>query len=320
MSKDLQKKTFKSPSTADEIVAAIKNPPETPTETLFSRRRQAVEIRGDAIVFSLEPDTTHPKFVFTIKKAQQAIFDLIEKDLGLTEKKWPDKESRHKDKIYKRHKKLHIAFMGTISPCSIREYKEKKCEQTQERINQASQVLYDFLNQPKKIRGSVKECKLNVDGHIVVRVDIHNFNEIFTCKSKWEKIFGGSYNRYSDPEKQKTLAAVIGVVDYEKLSLFAKKNLEEIIKNLEVSLKKAGPIPLLGIEWIEYDKRTLSPNSRLSVRKFQRSLFLECRFNFFRPINEQGGLPCTPSPSIIREGVAILKQATDAISLPELKL
>lgn len=313
-------KKLEQKSTDATVIEAIKRVPTTPTETLFSRRRQPVEIRGDAIVFPLEQDTTNPAFVHTIRSAQQVIFDLIEKDLDLVGKKWADKESRHRDKAYKRHKKLHLSFLSTIPPCSVKEYEEKQRERTPKKMAQAHQALNNFLNHTKEVTGSVKECKLNPDGHIVVRVDIHAANAMFLCKDQLGKIFGGSYNRYDDPEKQKTLAAVIGVVDYEKLSALAKNTLEAIIRKLESDLKAIGSISLLDIEWIEYNKRTLSPNSRLSVYKFQRNIFTEYNLKLFEAISDKHELPFGLSQSIINEGISALKQVTDKINLPQLKL
>ena len=52
---------------------------------------------------------------------------------------------------------------------------------------------------------------------------------------------------------------------------------------LESALKIIGSIPLRGIEWIEYDKRTLSPKSRLSVIKFQRKQ-PQCHSIYVEPI------------------------------------
>src|SRR6202041_4180707 len=95
---------------------------------------------------------------------------------------------------------------------------EKKPSHTPEKIACASELLSQFINQDQMISGKVKECKINPDGHIVVRMDIHPAEKLINCKEELTKIFGSTYNRYTDPEKQRTLAAVICVVDFNKLS------------------------------------------------------------------------------------------------------
>ncbi len=257
------------------IIDRFTKVPNEPEDALFSRRRHPeVEVRGDALVFPLEINTTNPLFVQMIKNAQNAIYSLVEKDLGLVDKAWNSKELRHQEKSYKRHKKLHLSFMGTVPIGTKDAYEKTVSTRTEEQMQEAKQVINAFVNQKEVISGSVKECKFNPDGHLVIRVDIHSAKALFDCKEKLGKIFGGNYNRYDDPEKQKTLAAVIGVVDYKKISSTTMASINSIIQQLETDLKKLGSIPLSSIEWIVYDKRTLSSNSRLSVLTFDRTLDL----------------------------------------------
>jgi hypothetical protein len=241
--------------------------PGTAAQSLFSRRRQAEEIRGDVILFPLETSTTNPQFVATVKQAQQEMYKLIEKDFGLINKIWIDKASRHSQKFYKRHKKLHMSFAAIVPPCPIPIYTVKKTQQTPDQLERADQVLKAFINQP--LSGKVKECKLNPDGHMVIRVAIQPAELLLACKAEISTIFGGSYNRYDDPEKQTTLAIVLGVVDYTKFnSAETKAKLEQRLDCLAQELMKLDSIPLLDIEWIEYSKRTISPNSQLSMRSY----------------------------------------------------
>jgi hypothetical protein len=252
-----------------DIGTIISAKPATPALSLFSRRRQAEEIRGDVILFPLEKTTTNPTFVSLIKQAQLEIYQLIENDLGLVGKTWPDKPSRHEQKFYKRHKKLHMSFSGLVPPSAKAIYDAIKLSQTIEQHQRADHVLSAFIQNP--LSGKVKECKLNPDGHMVVRIQIQNADLLLACKEEIAQIFGGSYNRYDDPEKQTTLAAVIGVVDYTKFtSPQTKSLLEQRLQSLAQELIALGDIPLSSIEWIEYDKRTISPNSQLSVRTYTR--------------------------------------------------
>lgn len=254
-----------------KIVKAVRDVPTDPVKTLNSRRGQAIEIRGDAIVFSVEEDTTDPEFVRIVREAQQAMYEIFERDLNLIGKTWTDKESRHQDKHFKKQEKIHFAFGSTISPSDLKEYLEKKSLHTPEKIARASKLLSQFINQDEMISAKVKECKINPDGHVVIRMDIHPAEKLIHCKEELSAVFGSTYNRYADPEKQKTLAAVICVVDFNKLSPSARASLELVVRKLEEKLKSMPVIPLKSIEWIDYRKRTLSTKSRLNVRTFPRT-------------------------------------------------
>ena len=52
-----------------------------------------------------------------------------------------------------------------------------------------------------------------------------------------------------------------------QLSMPAQHQLSAIISELNLKLQTIHPIEFNTVEWIEYDKRTLSPNSRLAVRE-----------------------------------------------------
>ncbi|MES2217127.1 MAG: hypothetical protein V4501_01815 [Pseudomonadota bacterium] len=250
------------------LSADLRKLPITPAETLQSRRTR---MYGDVILFPLEENTSSSTAVSTIKQAQQVIYQLIENDLNIVGKTWDSATSRHQQKFFKRHKKLHLSFLSTIPPSTLADFAEQKASHTNEQIQQTNEELTNLINQPDEMRGIVKECKLNPDGHIVVRVEILTANGMLSCKEKISKIFGATYNRYHDPEKQKTLATVIAVVDHEKLSNYAKEHLTTILNQLTTALKEIGPIPLQAIEWIEYNKRTISPHSHLAEpRKFIR--------------------------------------------------
>ena len=133
-------------------------------------------------------------------------------------------------------------------------------ERPSDSLTRAFEILERYAKtQP---RGKVKECKLNPDGHIVVRVDIEPPENLLACRNALSEAFGGTYVRYTDPEKQKTLATVIAVVDYNRLSEEARKQLEGTIATLDTHLKSLGSFPLPEIAWLEFEnRRTLSPNS-----------------------------------------------------------
>lgn len=249
----------------DKIVDRITKKPTKPKDTLYSRRRHAeVEISGDALVFPLEDNVINPAFVGAIKEAQNAIFKAVEEDPKYLHKRWDNKAERHQEKYYKRHKKLHLAFLGTIPIGTRAACEEIAKTRTPKQMIEAQQVLTEFVNQ-NIMSGNVKECKWNEDGHLVVRVDINPAQALFDCKAKLHDIFGSSYNRYDEPEKQKTLASVIGVIDSEKISFSTKSKINGILQQLEIDLKAIKPLVFTSIEWIVYDKRTLSENSRLFV-------------------------------------------------------
>lgn len=256
----------------DQITDRITKKPTNPADTLYSRRRHSeVEISGDALVFPLEDNVVNPAFVEAIRKAQNAIFKTVEEDPRYLHKRWDNKAERHQEKHYKRHKKLHLAFLGTIPIGTRTSCEEIAKTRTPKQMIEAQQVLNEFVNQENIISGNVKECKWNEDGHLVVRVDINPAQALFDCKAKLHEIFGSSYNRYDDPEKQRTLASVIGVIDPEKISLSTKSKIDGILKQLEIDLKTIKPLFFTSIEWIVYDKRTLSENSRLFVWSSNRA-------------------------------------------------
>ena len=64
-------------SKSQEIIDTLRKTPAHPGDSLFSRRRQPVEIRGETIVFPLEADSTSPEFIQTIRGYQSTIFELI---------------------------------------------------------------------------------------------------------------------------------------------------------------------------------------------------------------------------------------------------
>lgn len=154
-----------------------------------------------------------------------------------------------------------------------------------------------------------------------MRVDIHPADSLIHCKNTLGEIFGAQHNRHPDPEKQKTLAAVIAVVDYEKLSPSARSALDSVIIDLEKTLKSIkNIIPLLCIEWIEYRKRTLSDNSRLSVCTFKRSPASGYQLKLFDQISEKHELPSGLSQSTFDEGIRGLEEFTNSAQLSTLKL
>lgn len=258
-----------------EITAKLRTSPTTPDETLDSRRPQPVDIRGETIVFPLDEESTLPEFVQTIRLAQNEILTLVRKDAGHIGKTWSDKEKRRQEKFYKTNKKLHLTLFGVTLPCTKEEYKEDITLRNSiypEYLQEVNGLLNQLLNKDTPISGSVIDCRLNEDGHMVVCIEMNSDSDIPECRKILETYFDKRQYQYNSPEKCRLLHAVIGVVDYRKLSENARESLSNILKQLASDLKQYGPIPINNIEWIEYKKRTLSENSRLSVTTLKRAL------------------------------------------------
>lgn len=252
---------------AAEILELMSKVPNNPTDALFSRRAHPqAPIKGDAIVFPLEPATVNPaNFVDTIKQAQENLYQIIERDLNLTDKTWVDKELRHAEKSYKHLKKLHLAFAGSVPPSAASVYDEFIKQRHPAIPERVTILLREILS--ANFTGVVKEVKLNSDGHIVVRVTINPQDQFLEFRNRLIfDILGTSGLRYTDPEKATTLASVIFLVDFHKLTLSAKSIIQQRLFKLETDLKAQGNISFTTIEWVEYRKRTLSENSRITTR------------------------------------------------------
>jgi len=219
-----------------------------------------------------------------------------------------DKATRRAMKFYKIQKNPHLSFSGSVKPCTIEEYLETKIAQRfipeqitvyddktdtfekfqpiipshlTERRNftdgmikrptDSLQKVFSILRKYAETQpqGKIKECKLNPDGHIVVRVSITPADKLLQCKTEISAAFGESYVRYTDPEKQTTLATVIAVVDINRLSESARERLRFAIYQLDCDLKAKGSFPLSEITWVEFEnRRTLSANSLTRQRFF----------------------------------------------------
>ncbi|MFA6409553.1 MAG: hypothetical protein WCW01_05205 [Gammaproteobacteria bacterium] len=256
-----------------EIAARV---PTTPQETLRSRRHtnypnKELQMRGDFIGFVLDTESTNPEFMATVRLAQQSIKNIFETDLKLEGKRpfWNhNKEKRREEKPYKIQKNPHLTFSGSIPPCALKDYMRIQQQRLITSPNWSAsieKILQSYIN--TNPTGTVKECKLNPDGHVVVRITISNSAELLKCKDALSAAFGinntpGAYIRHTDPEKQTTLAAVIAVIDLNKLSIQAQEALQKSVLQLDIKLKLFSKISLKTIAWGEYANcRTLSNNS-----------------------------------------------------------
>lgn len=244
--------------------------PKNPADTLLSRRKitypYKIEARGDAIGFYLRTNT---ELVSIIRETQRELWGIFCNDLGISPP-WPeDKQKRHELKPFKWQKTLHLAFLSSCPPCSEREYtKIAAANKTQTSALEgktpeqvASEVLQRYIDTHPW--GTIKECKLNPDGHVVVRVSVTPASNLLKCKEELQHAFGKVYVRHPDPEKETTLAAVIFVANYNypKLSQMARDQINATIKVLQEKLQ-GKVIPLEELFWVkEYRCRTLSPNS-----------------------------------------------------------
>ncbi|MBU0455511.1 MAG: hypothetical protein KKA99_01855 [Gammaproteobacteria bacterium] len=283
---------------AKKVSEIVVHVPKTPEKTLRSRRRlddipeypgKELQVRCDAVAFALNEESTDKKLVELIQKCQATIKEIFERDpiLDLQTKRnfWNEsngKRTRRHDKPYKIQKNLHLSFSGSVPPCSIKEYLDKKllqrrCPLSNEpplkqlnKFEKIKKIIQDYANSCP--RGVVKECKFNPDGHIVVRITIKNVDGFLLCKERLFNEFGNAYVRHDDPEKQTTLAAVIAVVDIDRLSSDAlKEEIRKTVTNLDSNLK-GMELPLENIVWREFDKRTISPESILRDRQFRSKI------------------------------------------------
>lgn len=247
--------------------AACVSVPNTPAASLDSRRGR--DFAGRAAVFAVNEETTVPSFVETIRAAQHDIQNVLREDssplmfdtvLALS------KSERQRLKFWKDHKYLHLAFFSSVIHGPIEEYAKKEAE-VKDLFEEEEKILQAFFDQGVTAR--CKECKLNPDGHLVVRMFIEPQERYLECKTALNRLFGRTVLEERHVAKvtaePNVLAMVIGVLDPERLRHpEAKTAIQERVKKLEADLKDLGVIPLHSIANIHYDKRTLSPKSQIN--------------------------------------------------------
>jgi len=119
---------------------------------------------------------------------------------------------------------------------------------------------------------------------LVVRIAIDYPEHFLAHKQALQQLFGLTYDRHPDPEKQRVLAAVLAVIDPAKLSADANAKIARIIAALDRALRQRTSVTLQSIECVTFNKRTLSLSSRIKVETFHRtriprhfSIFTEAR-------------------------------------------
>jgi hypothetical protein len=151
---------------------------------------------------------------------------------------------------------------------------------------------------------------------LLVRVDIKPPRSLLEVKEQLNTLFGGTYIRHPEHEARQTLASVIAIVDYQRLSSSGKNKINQELKNLNTDLKKIGSMQFLQVEWIHYCVRSLAMKYRLSEEVFQRINTAEIHPGVFRcrmfsdanpskseTINEESIHPAAlpqPKPAVFR--------------------
>lgn len=251
--------------------------PKVPAISLASRRGRH-EMVGRAVAFPLLKRTTHPVLVSQIRACQQAILAVIAQDpavrdvMALLDDGTIPKEMRREQKFWKSHKYLHLAFFASVLHGPSAGYESRKMR-VSEKFEAEARLLQDLMKH--ELYAVPKECKLNPDGHIVVRMAIEPKEVYLHFKAQLDKLFGRTITdeRHKDKVKAEpnVLASVIGVLDPSRFHDPAShEKIIGIITDLDVNLKKLGAFRLFAVQNIEYNKRTFSPKSHDSTREFTR--------------------------------------------------
>lgn len=259
----------------DGLVASkITKIPGTPQATLDSRRQlfvgdKEVPVRGDAIVFLLQEGSTNDEVLAAIAATKRRISDIIESGdsaIDYIEISYP-----------------HLSFAGTVAPSSIPQYLEKKLKQTPQMVEEIGGILQEFTNEA--ITCKAKECKMNPDGHIVMRFEINEKEKLLGVRAKIAQALSPEgapenlYDRYKDDpqtlEKQTTLASVMFAVDFDALTEIQKDQIKTELQNLNARLQEFGNIDLNSVAWKEYGVRNLSEEDTFRTRKYDAGVITD---------------------------------------------
>ncbi|HCU05089.1 MAG TPA: hypothetical protein DIC51_02060 [Coxiellaceae bacterium] len=241
-----------------------------------------------------------------IRRVQNCIKGCIDEELILKkivkvdsdgQLKWSEKkEERRKQKPYKDQKTFHVSIASSLPPSTKAD--SSKVKAAQESILIDPSYLQEDLNAPScsaeqvkfikkddksravgqalqqyietKPQATISECKLNPDGHIVIRVRIEPKEKLLGLKAELGTLLSGTYKRYDDPEKETTLAAVIFVVNCQALSEGTGAKIRTVVKTLDEQLR-GRTFDLEHLFWVDYACRTLSPHSIKSRKDFHCS-------------------------------------------------
>lgn len=252
----VEERITKLPGTAKAALASRRE--------LFDGLQQQIQVRGDAIVFLLQKNSTNDALVENIVAAKRRISEIIQQG---------DSVIDHIEISYP-----HLSFSSTIAPSSIPKYLETKLKQTPQVVEKISDILQEFIEE--KITCKAKECKMNPDGHIVARLEINEKEKLLECRSKLSQALSTDgksenlYDRYKDDpttlEKQTTLASVLLTVDFDALSETQKQQITQELQALNKTLQKVGNIKLDSVVWKEYGVRNLSEDATFRTRQFDR--------------------------------------------------
>ncbi len=176
---------------------------ELPYNVLKSRRGHATYVES----FTFKP--TAPELLVQMDFFVQNLIRMIERHQITIE-----------HSIVQIRDALHFAF-GSVTPPNIQEkfFAQKRMESDRtsasSRVDAWKELIHlcqVFLDrvQPSMV---FKEIKMNDDGHVVLRMTIQQADEFLEFRNTWQRLFSGSYQRYTEAEKITTLASVLGVVD-----------------------------------------------------------------------------------------------------------
>ena len=254
-------KTHKFDRLIEEKIAKV---PTKPEESLISRRKlfdekgREIPVRGDAIVFPLQEESTDHEVVVAIDEAKAKIRKIIG-DVDHIEISYP-----------------HLSFSGTSAPSSISNYLEKRLKQKPEMFEKVGGALQEFVD--KGITCKAKECKMNTDGHIVARFEVNEKEELLECRSCIVHAISGIggkeslYDRHKDNpdalERQTTLASVMFALRCDNLNEEQRKQIGEELRILNDNLHEIGTIHLDTVAWKEYGVRNLSEEDTTRTRLF----------------------------------------------------